>query len=83
MNQKLIQINFERANILVDYDEDIERFVKTLKRDSCNEDDIHVFHAYFQLYWPIKSVILNGVVKNFPQKFYNYVIINKKSLAKV
>ena len=82
---KIIHINFERATLSVKYDEDLERFLKTLKRETSREEDIHVFHAYFQLYWPIKSVILNSTVKNFPQKFINYAITNqaKQAISKV
>lgn len=82
---KIININFERATLSVKHDDDLERFLKTLKRESCRDEDIHVFHAYFQLFWPIKSVILNSTVKNFPQKFINYAIVSqsKQVVSKV
>lgn len=84
---KVINLNFERTSVPVPYDDELERFIKTLKRDSCREEDIHVFHAYFQLFWPIKSVILGTTIKNFPQKYMGYTIVgstqNKQVVPKV
>ena len=84
---KTLNINFERTSLQVPYDDELERFIKTLRRESCRDEDIHVFHAYFQLFWPIKSVILNNTIKNFPQKYMGYTLVgstqNKQVVQKM
>lgn len=75
---RVLSIRFEKQAIEVPMDEDLAQFVQQIEPNSAKDDDIHVFHAYFQLYWPFKTEYsqVNGksVGTNMPQLYRGYRI---------
>lgn len=75
---RTISIRFEKQNLELPMDEDLAQFVQQIEPNSAKEDDIHVMHAYFQIYWPFKTnyTQVNGrsVCTNSPQLYKGYRI---------
>jgi hypothetical protein len=75
---RTISIKFERQSLELPVDEDLVQFVQQIEPNTAKEDDIHVMHAYFQIYWPFKTNYYqeNGKTKseNVPQVFRGYRI---------
>ncbi len=75
---KTVSIRFEKQTLQLPMDEELVQFVQQIEPNTAKEDDIHVFHAYFQIYWPFKTEYYteNGKSKsvNKPQVYKGYMI---------
>jgi hypothetical protein len=67
--RKVLRLNFERNSIEVPYDSELHRFFEQVKPESASAEDIHVMFAYFQIYWPFKTMVVNEKPVNFPQLY--------------
>jgi hypothetical protein len=74
----VLSIRFEKQAIEVPMDEELAQFIQQIEPNSAKDDDIHVFHAYFQLYWPFKTEYSQSggksVGTNMPQVYRGYRI---------
>ena len=77
-NSRVISIRFERQTLELPMDEELVQFIQQIEPNTCKDDDIHVFHAYFQIYWPFKTeytkVGNKNVATNKPQEYKGYKI---------
>ena len=55
------------------FDRELLEFVKQLEPETANDDDIHVMHAYFQIYWPVKQISAKDQ-RNIPQVYKGYFV---------
>ena len=75
---KTISIRFEKQTLQLPLDEELVQFVQQMEPNTAKEDDIHVFHAYFQIYWPFKTEYSTqhgkSISVNKPQNYRGYAI---------
>lgn len=69
-----LRLNFERNSIEVPFDSELRDFFAQVEHNSAKEEDIHVMFSYFGLYWPFKTVYLNGKQVNYPQVYRGYYV---------
>lgn len=67
--KRILRLNFERNSIEVPYDNELHQFFSQIKPDSASSEDIHVMFSYFHIYWPFKTMVVNGKAVNYPQLY--------------
>ena len=75
---RVLSIRFEKQSMEIQMDEELAQFIQQIEPNTAKEEDVHVFHGYFQLYWPFKTEYtqVNGKTSatNKPQLYRGYRI---------
>lgn len=71
-SKAILRLNFERNSIEVPFDIELRDFFSQVEYMTAKPEDIHVVFAYFGIYWPFKTVYVNGKQLNYPQLYKGY-----------
>ena len=72
--RKVIRLNFDKNSIELPFDNEVKDFFSQIEAGTAKEEDIHTAFAYFQIYWPFKTVWVNNKQINYPQLFRSYFV---------
>jgi hypothetical protein len=76
--KSVLRLNFERNSIEIPFDSELRDFFAQVEPNSAKEEDIHVLFSYFGLYWPFKTIYLNGKQVNYPQVYKSYFVRDER-----